>query len=91
VLRKVSLPIRVEVAGGWRILRSEALHDLSSSDLVVKSSSVRWAGNVTSMEVRSSVWDVLVGKRKILENLGANVILILKWMLWKYFGGRELQ
>jgi hypothetical protein len=31
VLRKISLPISVEVAGGWRILHSEELHDLSSS------------------------------------------------------------
>jgi hypothetical protein len=33
VLRKVSLPVRVEEAGDWRILRSELRHDLSSLDL----------------------------------------------------------
>jgi len=32
VLRKVSLSIRVEVAGDLRILHSEELHDLSSLD-----------------------------------------------------------
>jgi hypothetical protein len=31
---------------------------------MVKSSSVRWAGNVTSIEVRSGVWEVLMRKRK---------------------------
>jgi hypothetical protein len=31
LLRKVSLPIRVEGARDWRILHSEELHDLSSS------------------------------------------------------------
>jgi hypothetical protein len=33
VLRKVALPIRAEVAGDWRIQRSEEIHDLSSSDI----------------------------------------------------------
>jgi hypothetical protein len=32
VLRNVSLPIRIEVAGDWRKLRSEELHDLFSSE-----------------------------------------------------------
>jgi hypothetical protein len=50
VLKKVSVPIRVEVAGDWRILRSEELHDLIRLR-VVKEGSVMWAGNVTGMEV----------------------------------------
>jgi hypothetical protein len=29
VLRTVCLPIRADVAGDWRILRSEKLHDFS--------------------------------------------------------------
>jgi hypothetical protein len=32
VLRTVSLPIRVEIAGDWRILHSEELHNLISAD-----------------------------------------------------------
>jgi hypothetical protein len=60
---------------------------------VVKSSSLRWVGNVKSMKVRSGVDKVLVGnvrERDNLEELGVNEILILKGMLRKSVEGRRL-
>jgi hypothetical protein len=41
VLRKVIVPIRVDVAGGWRALRSEELHEFAPRTWVVKAGSVR--------------------------------------------------
>jgi hypothetical protein len=49
VLRRISGPKREEVAGGWRRLRNEELHDLYTSTNVVKvvnSMRMRWAGHV---------------------------------------------
>jgi len=37
---------------------------------MVKSSSLRWAGNVTGMEVRTGLCNFLVGKRKGKRQLG---------------------
>ena len=52
VLRKVFGPRRDEVTGKWRKLRNEKLSDLYSLlniVRVVKSSRMRWAGNVVRM------------------------------------------
>jgi hypothetical protein len=52
VLRRISGPKRGEVAGEWRKLHNEELHNLySSPDIIrqVKSRRMRWAGHVTRM------------------------------------------
>jgi hypothetical protein len=62
VLRRLFGPKRVEVAGGWRRLCNEELHNLYSSPniiRVIKSERVRWAGDVASM-----------GDEKCIQNFG---------------------
>jgi hypothetical protein len=52
MLRIIVLPKREEVVGGWRRLRNEELHNLYTSPIiirVVKSSKMRWKGNVARM------------------------------------------
>jgi hypothetical protein len=52
VLRRIFGPRREEVAGYWRRLRSEELHDLCVSlniVRVIKSRKTRWAGHVARM------------------------------------------
>jgi hypothetical protein len=43
VLRRIFVPKREEVAGGWRRLHNEELHNLYASPNVIKSR-MRWAG-----------------------------------------------
>jgi hypothetical protein len=52
MLRRIFGPKRDEVAGGWRKLHNEELHSLYSSPGIIrmiKSRSVRWAGDVARM------------------------------------------
>jgi hypothetical protein len=52
VLRRIFGPKRDEVAGKWRKLHNEELHDLYSSPnsvWVIKSRRLRWAGHVVRM------------------------------------------
>jgi hypothetical protein len=54
-----------EVTGEWRRLHNEDLHDLYSSPIiipVIKSRSVRWAGNVERMGERRGAYRVLLEK-----------------------------
>jgi hypothetical protein len=49
VLRRIFVPIREKVAGGWRRLHSKELHNLyAATDItrVIRSRSVIWAGHV---------------------------------------------
>jgi hypothetical protein len=52
VLRRIFGPKRDEVAGGWRRLHIEELHNLYASSIirVINSRGMRWAGRVTGME-----------------------------------------
>jgi hypothetical protein len=58
VLRRIFGPKREEVAGGWRRLHNEELHNLYGSPniiRVIKSRRMRWAGNVARMgEMRNT-------------------------------------
>jgi hypothetical protein len=48
VLRRIFGPIREEVAGGWRRLHNEELHNLHASLNIIKviKSRITWAGYV---------------------------------------------
>jgi hypothetical protein len=50
VLRRIFEPKREEVAGGWRRLHNEELHNLYASSNIIrvtKSRRMRWEGHVT--------------------------------------------
>jgi hypothetical protein len=52
VLRRIYGPKKEEVAGGWRRLHNEELHNLYTSPYiirVIKSRKMRWAGHVARM------------------------------------------
>jgi hypothetical protein len=52
VLREIFGPKREEVAGGWRTLHNEELHNLCASPntiKVIKSREARWAAHVALM------------------------------------------
>jgi hypothetical protein len=50
VLRKIFGPKRDEVTGEWRKLHNEELNDLyCSTNIVIKSRRMRWAGHVVQM------------------------------------------
>jgi len=53
VLKRIFGPQRVDVAGGWRRLHNEELHNLYISPniiRVIKSRRMKWAGHVISFE-----------------------------------------
>jgi hypothetical protein len=67
VLRGVFGPKREEVAGGWRRLHNEELHNLYVSQniiKVIKSRRMRWAGHVACMGEMRNTYNILVGKRE---------------------------
>jgi hypothetical protein len=56
-------PKREEVAGGWRRLHNEDVHDfhtLPNVIVVIKWRKMRWAGNVTCMREIRNVYQTLV-------------------------------
>jgi hypothetical protein len=58
-------PKRDEVAGRWRKLHNEELHDLYSSPSIIriiKSRGMRWAGHVARMGEKRNAYRLLVGK-----------------------------
>jgi hypothetical protein len=66
-------PKRDGVTGGWRKLHNEELHNLYSSQSIiriVKSRRVRWAGHVARMGEKRNVYRLLVGKPERKRPLG---------------------
>jgi hypothetical protein len=62
-----------KLAGGWRKLHNEELHNLYSSPSIIrmiKSRRIRWAGHVARMEERRKACRILVGKPKGRRPLG---------------------
>jgi hypothetical protein len=58
-------PKREEVAGGWRRLHNEKLHNLYASPnviRVIKSRSIRWEGPVIYMGEMKNAYKILGGK-----------------------------
>jgi hypothetical protein len=65
VLRAIFGPEREEVAGGWRRLHNEELHNLYTSPnivRVIKSKRMRWAEYVARMGEMKNAYIILVGK-----------------------------
>jgi hypothetical protein len=65
VLRRIFVPKRDGVTGGWRKLRNEGLHNLCSSASIIriiKSRRMRWARHVARMGEKRNVYRLLVGK-----------------------------
>jgi hypothetical protein len=65
ILRRIFGPKRVEVAGEWRKLHSEDLHNLYSSPNIIrqiKSRRIRWTGHVARMGEERKEDKVLVRK-----------------------------
>jgi hypothetical protein len=65
VLRRIFGPKREEVAGGWRRLHNEELHNLYTSPniiRVIKSRRIRWAEHVALMSGMTNSYKMLVGK-----------------------------
>jgi hypothetical protein len=73
VLRRISGPKRDEVAGEWRKLDNEELHDLYSSPSIIRiirSRRMRWAGHVARMREKRNAYRLLVGKPERKRPLG---------------------
>jgi hypothetical protein len=67
VLRRIFGSKRDEVAGEWRKLHNEELHDLYSSPgiiRIIKSRRMRWAAHVARMGEKRNACRLLVGKPK---------------------------
>jgi hypothetical protein len=65
VLRKMFVPNRKEMTGGWRELHTDEIHNFSSSPNVrrmVKLWRLRWAGNVARMGEMRDVYKIFVQK-----------------------------
>jgi hypothetical protein len=65
VLRRIFGPERDEVTGDWRKLHNEELHDLYSSQNIIrmiKSRRMRWSGHVACMGEKRTAYSIFVGK-----------------------------
>jgi hypothetical protein len=73
VLRRIFGPKRYEVTGEWRKLHNEELHNLYSSQNIIrqiKSRGMRWAGHVARIEEARNVYRLLMGKPEGKRPLG---------------------
>jgi hypothetical protein len=73
VLRRIFVPTRDEVTGGWRKLHIEELCDLYSSPniiRIIKSRRMRWAGHLARMGEKRNSYRLLVGKPEGKRPLG---------------------
>jgi hypothetical protein len=65
VLGRLFVPKRDKVAGAWRELHNEELHDLYSSSSIIRMTKFRgmsWAGHVARMGDKRPAYRLLVGK-----------------------------
>jgi hypothetical protein len=73
VLRRIFVPQRDEVIGGWRTFHNEELHDLYSSTNVIrmiKSRRKRWAWYVARMGEKRNAYKISVGNPEGKRQLG---------------------
>jgi hypothetical protein len=93
VLRRIFGNKREEVAGGWRRLHNEELHNLYLSPTIIRvinSRRMRWEGRIACMEKMENAYKVLVGKPEEKRPLGGprhrwedNIRKDLRELLWK--------
>jgi hypothetical protein len=87
VLRGICGPEREEVAGGWRRLHNEELHNLYASPSIIreiKSSGMRGVGHVARNGVMRNVYSTLVENlkgRDHSEDPGGDGKIMLEWIL----------
>jgi hypothetical protein len=63
----------VEMAGGWRGLHNEELHNMYASENIIrlmKSRKIRWVGRVERMEGMRNAYKILIGKPEGRRPLG---------------------
>jgi hypothetical protein len=87
-VREISGPKGEEVAGGWRKLHNEELHNLYCSPYfirVMKSWMMRWTGRVARLRDIWTPYNVSVDKHEWTRPVGNLCIdvMILKWSLNK--------
>jgi hypothetical protein len=73
VLRRIFGPKRDEVAGGWRKLHNEELHDMYSSPIIIRiilARRMRWVGHVVQMGEKRKAYRLSVGKPEGRRPLG---------------------
>jgi hypothetical protein len=74
VIRRIFGPERDGVAGGWRKLRNEELHNLYSSPSIIRiiksRRMMRWAEHMARMGKKRNVYMLLVGKTEVKRPLG---------------------
>jgi hypothetical protein len=73
VLRRIFGPKRDEVTGDWRKLHNEELHNLYSSQNIIRmiqSRRTTWAGHVARMGEKRNAYRILVGKPEGKRSLG---------------------
>jgi hypothetical protein len=73
VLRRISGPRTEEVAGGWRRLHNEELHNLHASPYtirIIKSRKMRWTEHVARMGEMRNAYKILIGKPEGKRPLG---------------------
>jgi hypothetical protein len=73
VLRRIFVPKRDEVTGGWRKLHNAELHNLYSSPSIIraiKSRRMRCAGHAARMGERRNAYRIFVGKPEGKRPLG---------------------
>jgi hypothetical protein len=73
VPRRIFGPTRDEVTGGWRKLHNGELHNLYSSPSIIrmiKLRRMRWAGHVTRIGAKRTIYRILVRKPQRNRPLG---------------------
>jgi hypothetical protein len=77
---------REEVAGGWRRLHNEELHNLYASPNIIRVNKcrMRLAGYVVRERgMRTKFWSANLKVRHHFEDLGVDGMIILHWILEK--------
>jgi hypothetical protein len=83
----MSGPKRDEATGSWRKLHNEELHNLYTSQniiRVIKTRRIRWAGHIARGGEKRNAYRILVGKpegKRPLEDLDLGEKVILRWIL----------